>query len=153
MTASACTLYELNACTFVKSLVLCFTYPFQIAFDRWLAYNVNTNSQWGQVAHGQSVQHLQQPYCPRMITNQHVIDIIENKNKKNLRNILKKQKTALYPMVIRVETIDGKLRQKLFKEFLGSYSSEHNKFPQNTQVHPHNWNTQNNLTLQDVNNF
>ena len=58
----------------------------------------------------------------------------------------------LYQMVIKVETIDGKMRQKLFKEFLGSYSSEHDKVPQKTQVHPHNWNTQNNLTLQDVNN-
>ena len=35
----------------------------------------------------------------------------------------------LYPMVIKVETIDGKMRQKLFKEFLGSYSSEHDKVP------------------------
>ena len=45
-----------------------------------------------------------------------------------IRNILKKQKTMLYPMVIRVETIDGKLRQKLFKEFLGSYSKNMIKF-------------------------
>ena len=35
----------------------------------------------------------------------------------------------LYTMVIKVETIDGKMRQKLFKEFLGSYSSEHDKVP------------------------
>ena len=59
--------------------------------------------------------------------------MIENKNKNNLRNILKKQKTALYPMVIRVETIDGKMRQKLFKEFLGSSSSEHDKVPQDNR--------------------
>ena len=64
--------------------------------------------------------------------------MIENKNKNNLRNILKKQKTALYPMVIRVETIDDKMRKKLFKEFLGSYSLEHDKVPQNTQVHSYN---------------
>ena len=51
-------------------------------------------------------------------------------------------------MVIRVEIIDGKMMQKLFKEFLGSYSSKHDKVPQNTQVHPHKCNTQNSLTLQ-----
>ena len=43
MTASAYTLYELNACTFVKFLVLCFTCPFQIASDRWVSYNFNTD--------------------------------------------------------------------------------------------------------------
>ena len=47
MTAAACTLYELNACTLVKDLVLCFTCPFQIALDRWLAYCVNTMSSMG----------------------------------------------------------------------------------------------------------
>ena len=47
MLASACTLYELNACTFVKYLVLCFTCPFQIASNRWLGCNVNTDSSMG----------------------------------------------------------------------------------------------------------
>ena len=47
MTANACTLYELNACTFVKPLVLCFTCPFQIASNWWLAYNINTDSSMG----------------------------------------------------------------------------------------------------------
>ena len=47
MTASACTLYELNACTLVKSVVLCFTYPFQIASDQWVGYCVNTNLSMG----------------------------------------------------------------------------------------------------------
>ena len=47
MTASACTLYELNACTFIKSLVLCFTCPFQITSDRWLACNFNTDVSMG----------------------------------------------------------------------------------------------------------
>ena len=40
-------LYELNACTLVKSLVLCFTCPFQIASDRCLSCCDNTNLSMG----------------------------------------------------------------------------------------------------------
>ena len=47
MTASAYTLYELNAYTFVKSLVLCFTCPFQIVSNRWVSYNFNIDMSIG----------------------------------------------------------------------------------------------------------
>ena len=147
MTASAFTLYELNASTFVKSLVLCFTCPFQIAFNRWLACNFNTVWTMGP-GYAWSIY----PAFAAAILHKNDKQLARNRhywkqNQKQSKKYSKKKKTMLYPMVIKIETIDGKMRQKLFKKFLGSYSSEHDKVPQNTQVHPHNWNTQNNLTL------
>ena len=124
MLASACTLYELNACTFVKSLVLCFTCPFQIASNWWLGCNVNTDSSMGPgcawsicSAFATAILHKNDN---QLACNRHYW---KKKNKNNLRKILKKQKTTLYPMVIRVETIDGKMRQKLFKTLGATHPS------------------------------
>ena len=95
MTAILCTLYIINAWTLVKDLVLRFTCPFQIASDRWLGCCVNTDLSMGpgsayliRPAFAAGILHKNDKQLAR-------VDIIENKNKNknNVRKILKKVAT------------------------------------------------------------